>query len=53
MMKLLRDYSIHYSLAISGLTRSISFTQEFDKLSIYVEKRDLEKNYGAIEQLKK
>lgn len=47
MMKLLRDYSIHYSLAISGLTRNISFTQDFDKLSIYVEKRDLEKNYGA------
>lgn len=47
MMKLLRDYSIHYSLAISGLTRSISFTQPFDKLSIYGEKRDLEKNYGA------
>lgn len=47
MMKLLRDYSIHYSLAITGLTRSISFTKNFDKLSIYVEKRDLEKNYGA------
>ncbi|MCK1235415.1 hypothetical protein [Streptococcus uberis] len=47
MMKLLRDYSAHYSLAISGLTRSISFTQKFDQLSIYVEKGDLEKNYGA------
>ncbi|HIH7932010.1 TPA: hypothetical protein ACYSWA_002352 [Streptococcus suis] len=47
MMKLLRDYSIHYSLSISGLTRSISFTKGFDKLNIYVEKRDLEKNLGA------